>query len=163
VIIRQRLEADGRALAIDAAGPGAAIMLSEGEGVAGYAVDEALLCLCPRRRFQGAVDAGAPTSGQVVALLDTSLERVERIAAARSRSTPISRVAALFTVLAETLSPPRQLSCLPPTLRLRDLAGLLALRHESVCRAIRSLARRGVVTRSAEGIRLLDRRRLARL
>jgi len=162
VVVRQRVDADGSATAIDVIGPGGAIPVSEGGDASnsGYAVDDALLCLCPRRPLRAAIDAGAPTSAQVVALHAAALDRVERIAQARSRSTAIARVAVLLCALADTLSPPRRLTCFPAALQQRDLAALLALRHESVCRAMSALARRGALVRTDEGIRLLDRARL---
>lgn len=162
IVIRQRVDADGAAIAVDAVGPGGAMPLSEGGDTSnsGYAVDDALLCLCPRRRLREAVDAGAPTSAQVLSLHTAALDRVERIAQARSRPTAIASVAALLCVLADTLSPPRRLASLPACLQQRDLAALLAVRHESVCRAMQSLARRGAVARTSDGIRLLDRARL---
>jgi hypothetical protein len=136
--------------------------LSEGGDAsnAGYAAADALLCLCPRRPLRTAIDAGAPTSAQVVALYSAALDRVERIARARSRPTALARVAALLCALADTLSPPRRLACLPAALQQRDLAALLAMRHESVCRAIQTLIRRGGLDRTAEGLRLLDRAQL---
>jgi CRP-like cAMP-binding protein len=162
VIIRQRVDADGSAIAVDAIGPGGATPLFEGGelGSSGYAVDDALLCLCPSRHLREAVDAGAPTSTQLVALHAAALDRVERIAQARSRSTAIARVAALLCVLADTLSPPHRLTCLPASLQQRDLAALLAMRHESVCRAMRTLARMGAAARTSAGIRVLHRARL---
>ncbi len=165
IVIRQRLDADGVAIAVDAVGPGGAMPLSEGGDTSnsGYAVDDALLCLCPRRRLRDAVDAGAPTSSQVVALHTAALDRVERIAQARSRPTTTARVAALLCVLADTLSPPRRLGCLPACLQQRDVAALLSVRHESVCRAVQSLARRGAAARTSDGIRLLDRGKLERV
>lgn len=97
IVIRQRVDADGAAIAVDAVGPGGATPLSEGGDTssAGYAVDDVLLCLCPRRRLREAVDAGAPTSAQVLSLHTAALDRVERIAQARSRPATIARVAAL--------------------------------------------------------------------
>jgi CRP-like cAMP-binding protein len=162
IVIRQRIDAEGTAIAIDAVGPGGAMPLSDGGDTSpsGYAVDDALLCLCPRRTLREAVDAGAPTAAQVVTLHAAVLDRVERIAHARGRATATGRVAALLCVLADTLSPPRRLACLPPSLQQRDLAALLAMRHESVCRAIGALARRGAIARTAEGTVLLDRARL---
>ncbi len=161
-VVRQRVDADGSATAVDAVGPGCALPLSEGGDAsnAGYAAGDALLCLYPRRHLQTAVDAGAPTSSQVVALYAAALDRVERIAQARGRPTALARVAALACALADTLSPPRRLTCLPAALQQRDLAALLAMRHESVCRAIQVLTRRGALRRTDQGLHLLDRRQL---
>jgi CRP-like cAMP-binding protein len=162
IVVRQRIDADGSAIAVDAVGPGGAIPLAEGGDAtsSGYAVDDSLLCLCPRRRLRDAVDAGAPTSAQVLALHASALDRVERIAQARGRPKAIASVAALLCALADTLSPPRRLACLPASLQQRDLGALLSMRHESVCRAMQALAGRGAITRTGDGIRLLDRARL---
>jgi hypothetical protein len=162
VVVRQRVDADGSVTALDAIGPGGAMPLSEGgdASYAGYAADDALLCLCPRRPLRAAIDAGAPAAAQVVTLYSAALDRVERIVRARSRPTALARVASLLCVLADTLSPPRRLECVPAALQQRDLAALLAMRHESVCRAIKCLARRRVLARTGEGIRLLDRTQL---
>jgi DNA-binding IclR family transcriptional regulator len=93
-------------------------------------------------------------------LYTQTLDRLERIAQARSRPSALARVAALLTALADTLSPPRRLPCIPAALQQRDLAALLAMRHESVCRAIQDLAREGLVRRDHEGLHLRDRERL---
>jgi hypothetical protein len=162
VIVRQRIDPHGSATAIDAVGPGGALPLSEGgdASCSGYAATDALLCLCPRRPLRAAIDAGAPTSGEAVALHTAVLDRVERIASARCRPTAVARVAALLCALADTLSPPRRLACVPAALQQRDLAALLSMRHESVCRALAVLAHRGTLARTDDGIRLLDRARL---
>jgi hypothetical protein len=161
-VVRQRVESHGAATAIDAIGPGGAVPLSEGgdSGNSGYAAEDALICLCPRRPLRAEIDAGAPTAPQVVGLHIAALDRVERIAAARSAPTAVARVGALLCTLADTLSPPRRLALVPAGLQQRDLAALLSMRHESVCRALGVLERRGALQRTGEGIRLLDRTRL---
>lgn len=159
IVIRQRVDASGSATAVDAIGPGGAAPLSDGpEGSStGYAADDALICMCPEPAMSSAVDAGAPTSGQVVGIHRAALERVERIAEARGRGTALGRVAAMLCALADTLSPPRRLDTIPSTLQQRDLAGLLGLRHESVCRAFGVLEERGAIRRSSDGTHLVDR------
>ncbi len=162
IVVRQRVDAEGSATALDAVGPGGAIPLPEGGDAshAGYAAGDTLVCLYPRAPLCLAVDAGAPASAQMVALYGAVLDRVERIAYARSRPKARARVAALLCVLADTLSPARRLDCLPAALQQRDLAALLAMRHESVCRVIQGFARQGAVSRTDEGIRLLERTQL---
>ena len=159
IVIRQRIDAQGTATAIDAVGPGGAIPLMEGGDASnsGYAVEDALLCLCPRPTLSAAIDGGAPTSAQIVGLHLAVLDRVERIAGARSSTTAILRVGTLLCALADTLSPPRRLTCIPAGLQQRDLAALLSLRHESVCRALRTLEDRGAIERTNDGIRLANR------
>ncbi len=164
IVVRQRVDSHGSATAIDAIGPGGAMLLAEGGDASssGYAADEVLLCLCARRTLRATIDAGAPGSAQILELQARSLDRVERIAAARSRATAVARVAALLCALADTLSPPRRLTRIPASLQQRDLAALLSIRHESVCRALGVLAQRGAVVRADDGFRLLDRHRLER-
>ena len=159
IVIRQRVDSHGSATAVDAIGPGGAMLLAEGGDASssGYAADEVLLCLCARRTLRATIDAGAPGSAQIIELHASSLDRVERIAAARCRPTAVARVAALLCALADTLSPPRRLTRIPGTLQQRDLAALLSMRHESVCRALGLLVRRGAVGRADDGLRLLDR------
>lgn len=162
VIVRQRLDASGSATAVDALGPGSATPLPEAsEGTSGgYAADEALVCLVPKPALRSVVDAGAPTAGEVLGLHLSALERVERIAEARARPTAQARVAALLCILADHLAPPRRLDRIPSSLQQRDLAALLAMRHESVCRALGVLERKRLLARGADGIRLLDRAKL---
>jgi CRP-like cAMP-binding protein len=153
------VDAYGAATAIDALGPGGATPLSEGGEVSGggYAADDALICLCPRRALRAAVEEAPPTASDVISLHASALERVERMAEARGRSTALSRVASLVCALADTLSPPRRLDLIPATLQQRDLAALLAMRHESVCRALGALEDRRALLRGDEGIRILER------
>lgn len=162
VVVRQRIDISGIATAVDAVGPGAAAPLSAGseDGCAGYTTDDTLICMCPTPALSSAVDAGAPTSGQVVDLYRMALERVERLAQARARSSALSAVAAVLCAVSDTLSPPRRLDVIPSMLQQRDLAELLAMRHESVCRALRVLSDRGAIFRSPDGIHIVDRRLL---
>ena len=159
ILVRQRLDATGSAVAVDAVGPGgAAPMLESGDASSGgYAADDVLVCLVPRPQLRGAVDAGVPAASQVVALHAAALERVERIADARGRATALGRVAALLCALADTLAPPRRLDAVPAALQQRDMAALLGMRHESVCRAVGILQRRSWIERGGDGIRLLQR------
>jgi hypothetical protein len=156
------MDAAGSAIAIDAVGPGGAVpMLESGDATSGgYAADDVLVCLVPRHALRGAVDAGSPAAPHVVALHVAALERVERIADARGRATALGRVAALLCALADTLAPPRRLDAVPPALQQRDMALLLSMRHESVCRAVGILARRKWLERGPDGIRLLRREHL---
>jgi hypothetical protein len=160
--VRQRVDAEGAATAIDAVGAGGAMPLPDSEDgtTAAYAAADALLCLRPRHPPRTGMDASGPASAQVVALYAAALDRVERITQARSRPSALGRVASLLCTLADTLSLPRRLTFVPAALQQRDLAALLSMRHESVCRAVQTLVRQGVVSRREEGIRLLDRSRL---
>ena len=158
LVVRQRVDALGRATAIDIAGPGSAFPISPGDesGACGYAVDDVMLCLCPTGDVTSSVDGGAGGARDVVKVHAMTLARVERIAEARSQATASSRVAALLVTLADTLSD-RRLDCIPAAIQQRDIASLVALRHESVCRVIASFARRGVLARGPQGLRILDR------
>ncbi len=160
-LVRQRIDASGTATAVDALGPGSVVPLPDSaDGSGGYAADEALVCLVPRATLRGVVDAGAPASGQVVGLHLSALERVERITEARARPTAAARVASLLCALADHLAPPRRLDRIPSSLQQRDLAALLSMRHESVCRALGAFERKRWLTRGPEGIRLHDRAQL---
>ena len=162
ILVRQRVGACGSAVAVDAIGPGgAAPLLDSGEATSGgYAADDALVCLIPKSALRGALDAGAPSASYIVTLHLAALERVERIADARGRTTATGRVAALLCALADTLALPRRLDTVPAALQQRDMAALLAMRHESVCRALGVLEGRRWLARGGDGIRVTDRARL---
>lgn len=157
IVVRQRVDAAGRATSIDIAGPGSALPIGDDDGAGGYAVDDAMLCLCPSDAFDEAVGDGATAARGVVSAQTTILRRVERIAEARSRSAATSRVAALLVAIGDTLSPGRVLDVVPEAIQQRDLAALLALRHESVCRSVASLESKGLVRRGDGGLVLVDR------
>lgn len=157
IIVRQRIDAHGRATAIDVAGPGSAFPIGrEEDGTIGYAVDDAMLCLCPSPVLDATVDGGSAGARAVVGAHAAVLARVERIAEARSRATASSRVAALLVTIADTLSD-RPLTSIPAAILQRDLGALVALRHESVCRIVAALARRGVIERGPHGLHIADR------
>lgn len=163
IVIRQRVDAAGRAASIDIAGPGSALPIGgplggeSDDGAGGYAVDAAMLCLCPSSAFDEAVGGGATNARGVVNAQTTILRRVERITEARSRSSATARVAALLVAIGDTLSPGRVLSEIPEAIQQRDMASLLALRHESVCRSVASLESKGLVRRGDGGLVLVDR------
>lgn len=160
VLIRQRVDSLGRATAIDAAGPGCLVPLDEVRGsvtVGGYAATRVLVCVLPSEVIGRAVRAGDPTAPDLIRLQAEALERVERIADARGRSTVDERVAALLIALSETLGPPRPEVPIPSGLQQRDMAALLGVRHESVCRSIRKLEARGFIVRDPDGMRIADR------
>ena len=157
IIVRQRIDAHGRATAIDVAGPGSAFPITdEGDGTTGYAVDDAMLCLCPSPVLSATVDGGSTGARSVVGAQAAVLARVERIAEARGRATASSKVAALLLTIADTLSD-RPLTSIPGAIQQRDLAALVALRHESVCRIIAELTRQGILERRAHGLHIADR------
>ena len=64
---------------------------------------------------------------------------------------------ALLLALADTLSPPKMTAVIPSSLQQRDMAALLGLRHETVCRAVAQLVSRGALQRDTEGFRIVDR------
>jgi hypothetical protein len=157
VIIRQRVDAQGRATAIDIVGPGSAFPITdEGDGTTGYAVDDAILCLCPSPVLEATVDGGSHGARAVVSAHTSALARVERIIEARGRSSAASRVAALLLTIADTLCD-RPLTRVPALIQQRDMASLVAMRHESVCRIIANFARRGLLERTAQGLVLANR------
>ena len=157
IIVRQRIDAHGHATAVDVAGPGSSFPITdEGDGTTGYAVTDAMLCLCPSPVLRATVDGGKTGARDVVAAHAAVLARVERIAEARSRARASSRVAGLLVTIADTLTD-RRLTSIPAALQQRDLASLVALRHESVCRILASFSRRGLVERTPQGLHIADR------
>jgi len=161
VMVRQRVDAHGRATAIDAAGPGCLVPLEPANGptaTAAYAATRLLVCLAPRDEIDSAMDRrDDPTATDMIRMQREAIERLERIADARARPNVESRVAALLCALADTLSPPKRRTRIPSGLQQRDLAVLLSVRHESVCRALGNLETRGAVLRETDGIRITDR------
>jgi len=172
IVMRQRIDRAGRATAIDIVGPGSALPVAGlgDDGAAGYAVDDVMLCLVPTPTLDRALDgsdgasctrctSGATdaTAHDVVRAHASLLERVERIAEARSRASATARVAAVMLAVADTLSPSRRLSVFPAAIQQRDLAALVALRHESVCRSLASLEADGLVARTPHGLAIVDR------
>jgi CRP-like cAMP-binding protein len=159
ILVRQRIDGSGRATAVDVVGPGAALLLdntNEGD-VSGYAAAEAMVCLCPVDRLEESTCSSLPTARDMMRLQAAALERMDRLADARNRATASARLAALLMALGEVLAPPRKLDVIPPHLQRRDLAALLALRHESVSRALAQLERSGAIRRTRDGIELRDR------
>jgi CRP-like cAMP-binding protein len=156
IVVRQRVDASGGATAIDAVGPGGLLPLRD----SAYAATDVLFCACAERDLAEALGTSLATAREVIRLLEHALERVERIADARGRKSAAGRVAALLGALVDMLSPYRRYDLVPAGLRQRDMAALLAIRHESVCRELRTLESSGAVARVAEGIRIVDRAKL---
>jgi len=160
VVIRQRVDTQGRASAVDAAGAGCVFPLSEQRGSsvnAGYAATRTLVCLCPVETMAEAIRGPDGTAVDLIRLQNEALDRVERITDARGRGTVQARTAAVLCALADTLSPPRQRNRIPSGLQQRDLAALLGIRHETVCRVLGDLEKKNLLVRENEGIRILDR------
>lgn len=164
VLIRQRADGGGVAVAVDAAGPGCVFPLERRENGAGsspdYAATDLLVCLMPRDAFERAVEASPSMARDLIAMQQATLHRVERLAQARGAPSVRERLAMLLCVLADTLSPPRQREQLPSGLQQRDLARLLGVRHETLCRALGELEREGAIRKDADGITIVDRRGL---
>lgn len=161
ILVRQRVDGSGRATAVDVVGPGGALLLDAGsEGdVSGYAAAEAMVCLCPSERLDESCSS-LPTARDMMRLQSVAIERMDCLADARNRPTASARLAALLAALGDVLAPPRKLDVIPPQLQRRDLAALLALRHESVSRALAQLERTGAIKRTRDGIELRDREAL---
>ena len=162
IVVRQRADPQQRVVSIDVAGPGAYLPLgslagSPGSIATGYAASDALLCLYAQSEPDRSLDClSQPTALELVRLQQEAVARLERLADARSRSTVQRRVAALLCALADTLSPQHPHDTVP-ALSLRDLAGLIQVRHESLCRELGKLVKRGLIRRSLESITLIDR------
>lgn len=169
-LVRQRSDRSGRATSVDAVGPGCGFPLdrsaaTSGEtGIAGYAITRALVCLSDEETMQRGLAESGPTALQVHKLDSEAIARIERLADARGRAGTASKVAALLCVLADTLRPANDVPArIPPEFQQRDLAGLLSIRHESVCRAMRVFSKQGLISRDSNGIVLADRPRLSML
>jgi CRP-like cAMP-binding protein len=161
VIIRQRTDVRGRAVSVDAAGPGAFLPLGElgsarGSVATGYAASDVLLCVYPDLNEEPRHEClSRPTTLELFKLQTEALQRVDRIADARSRTSVERRVGALLCALADTLSPPARETI--PALPQRDLAALIETRHESVCRVLRKFERQGWIARTPEHIAIVNR------
>lgn len=153
VVVRERLEPGGERVAIDAAGPGSLLSLRMSRGAergAGYAASRLIVCVYPYERIEpGFDDEGA--YHDLVSLQQHALDRLERIAAARGRSSAVHKVHALLEALLESIAPLRPSEPRPIALSQRDMAHLLGLRPETVCRALGSLERAGAVERTPDG------------
>jgi CRP-like cAMP-binding protein len=166
-VIRQRTDAAGRTTAIDAVGPGCCFPLDRASSngatssVSGYAITRALVCLCDDETLQQGLRGGGQTAIQVHELDAEAIVRMERLADARGRPGAASKVAALLCTMADTLRPEQNNGAqIPSEFLQRDLAGLLSIRHESVCRVLREFTDSGLVAKDAEGLTLVDRARL---
>jgi CRP-like cAMP-binding protein len=142
VLMRQRLESDGRRTAVDAAGPGALVPLRCSRGddhAAGQAVTRVLLCVYPEPTLDRT--ESERTLRDLLELTQEALDRLEAIAAARGHASSTEKVRALLAALTDAM-PPRP-GGLPRDLPFtqRDLGELLHLRPETVCRALGKLER----------------------
>lgn len=164
IVVKELVDAAGRATVIDVVGPGSALAFAHRPGITAFAAGPALLCACPTGRLDERLAGpdGLGLARELLRLQQTALARMERLADARGRATVGERVAALLCALADGLSAPRTLTRLPSELRQRELGALLAIRHESVCRELRRLEHAGVVRRTSECLELLDRAALER-
>jgi CRP-like cAMP-binding protein len=168
-LIREHVDASGARNAIDAVGPGSSFPI---EGVAAgaeqprssvYAVTRALICTCEEQAVHDALEAGGSDALDLYALEREAGRRAERLAGARARGSSPEKVAALLCALADELRPGQAPQRIPIEFQHRDLAGLLSIRHESVCRILRAFERQELIARDAEGIAITDRDRLERV
>lgn len=153
IVVRQRMDARGDRVAVDAAGPGCLLplrMASGAEASTGYAASRLVVCVYPYATLDPAV-AAEPALRDLLRLQQQALDRLERIAAARGRSSAIDQVLCLLEALLESVAPLREGEPRPVALSQRDMALLLRLRPETVCRALRALERKGAIARTGEG------------
>ncbi len=162
VLIRQRRVA-ATPVAIDAAGPGCAfpVEAAPSDRATDYAATDVLVCLLPRSAMDRALER-PELARDLFGLMQASLDRVERLTAARGAQGVRERVSSLLCVLSDTLSPPRQRERLPADLQQRDLARLVGVRHETFCRVLGELEREGAVQRATDGLVIVDRLLLER-
>jgi hypothetical protein len=163
-LIRQRADPSGRATAVDAVGPGCCFPLdrtlaeSGGARVLGYAVTRALVCLCDGETLERGLRDGGKVALQIHQLQSEAISRMERLADARARPGAAAKIAALLCALADTLRPGAER--IPAEFLQRDLAGLVSIRHESVCRVLRDFGRHGLIAKDVDGLVLADRAQL---
>jgi CRP-like cAMP-binding protein len=161
-LIRARIAPDGKRTSIDAVGPGCCFPIDRNAMVQGkpagaaYAVTRALLSMCDEETFTRALGAGGTMVLQLNRLEREAFARMERLADARGRASAASKVGALLCTLADTLRPGQDDHRIPTEFLQRDLAGLLSIRHESVCRVMRDLTKRGLIERVDRSIVLKD-------
>ncbi|UJR84133.1 Crp/Fnr family transcriptional regulator [Sandaracinus amylolyticus] len=163
VLVRVRGDASGETAAIDCAGPGAYVAMPSGGEPRdlGYAATDLMVCLCPRDVAEHFLAHDPAHARDVITGMGQALERMERLAFARAQSTAERRVATLLAAIADTMAPPRRKERLPHGLQQRDLARLAGVRHESFCRVLGELERRGLVRRDRDGLEILDHDGLA--
>jgi CRP-like cAMP-binding protein len=165
-LIRSRTAADGKHTSIDAVGPGCCfpidrMALVQGRSpTAAYAVARSALSMCDEETFTRALCAGGPIVLQLNRLEREAFTRMERLADARGRASAASKVGALLCTLADTLRPGQEDRRIPAEFLQRDLAGLLSIRHESVCRVMRDFTKRGLIERVDRSVVLNDRAQL---
>ncbi len=160
ILIRQRLDRQGRVAAVDAIGPGGIARVDpapNGSSTAtGYAATRLILCVCPAASANEALKNDENTANELVRAMGRSLTRIERLAEARGRPSARAQVASILCVLADTLAssePDR----VPSGIQQRDIAHLLGIRHETVCRVLRALENEGLLVRENEEFRIVDR------
>jgi CRP-like cAMP-binding protein len=163
-LIRQRADPSGRATAVDAVGPGCCFPLDRalaaygGARVLGYAVTRSQVCLCDAETLERGLTEGGPVALQIHQLEAATISRMERLADARARPGAAAKIAALLCALTDTLRPGT--GRIPAEFLQRDLAGLVSIRHESVCRVLREFGRHGLIAKDSDGIVLADRAQL---
>ncbi len=133
VLVRERFDPSGGRTAVDVAGRGAYVPLGLARGSTGYAASRVLLCVYREANLEGLAGEGA--LGDLMKLSSETLERVERIAEARGRPSAAARIDALYGTLKEYLGPHGLEDLLQ-----RDVAALLGMRTETVCRVLRARA-----------------------
>src|SRR5690606_21574662 len=153
VVVRQRMDPNGERVAIDAAGPGSLLPLRMARGPetsTGYAASRLVVCVYPYETVETTVREDR-TFQDLLRLQQQALDRLERIAAARGRASAVEQVHALLEGLLESIAPLREGDPRPIDLAQRDMALLLRLRPETVCRALRTLEQKKAVTRTPDG------------
>jgi hypothetical protein len=163
IVVRQRFDGQGCATAVDAVGTGGLVPLASSvvrsgdPVVTGYAATDAMLCVCTVEAADAMMATDARVAREVLELHRQAMERMERLGDARGRPNVLARVAATLAALVDCLSPLRATEVIPSELQHADLAALVAARQETVCRAVKTLERRGVIARDADGTRIVDR------
>ena len=169
LVLRQRVDGQGRTTVIDAVGPGQVFHLAEpeppgGRAATGLAVTRALICVAGNAPVRRALLAGGADACDMFRLSQDVSYRMDRLSDARGRPGAAARVAALLCALADTLvREPSQPGFVPAGFLQRDLAAMLSIRPESYCRVIRQLRAQQLIRQDVTGTLLLDRAALEAL
>lgn len=146
IVVEGWLE-NGHPVATDVVGPGGMVLLTPRETF-GHAASETRVCLMPRATKE---HLGVDGWRDIAMLEGTAIQRLHRLTLARSQRTARAKVLALLRVLGETLYADEPRAWLISSLQQGDLAELVGLRRETVCRAFAQLEKEGIVVRTADG------------
>ncbi len=139
-VLRERVDADGQRSTVDVVGPGGLVPLhasTDRDRASVRASSRVVLCLYREPVLDENVDR--VTLSDLLALTQETVDRLESIAAARALSSAAAKVRALLEALARAFPSRVDGRGVALGLAQRDIADLLHLRAETVCRSMRRL------------------------